>query len=217
MAPPYRQAGLALQALRRGRKVGRATVYFWDMRVSFAHMATADPLLKPTDGAAAGTPSSPTSTTCCASRSDSFVVKELAPHAEGSEETTFPDSVFRRMGELGFLGSRTRRSTAARAATTSATSCWPRNCDALGGSRWAWPSTPTWRRPPFLFGTEGRSIGRVPRSRREDLLYRHQRAGTPGATCQASDPRGARRRRVGRRRVPRPTSRTATGPTSSCC
>src|SRR3982075_4029558 len=34
----------------------------------------------------------------------SFVSRELAPHAEEWEETTFPDSVFRRMGELGFLG-----------------------------------------------------------------------------------------------------------------
>src|SRR5215210_7034659 len=33
-----------------------------------------------------------------------FVVKELAPHADEWEETTFPDSVFPRMGELGFLG-----------------------------------------------------------------------------------------------------------------
>src|SRR5215203_1008889 len=33
-----------------------------------------------------------------------FVIKELAPHAEEWEETTFPDSVFHRMGELGFLG-----------------------------------------------------------------------------------------------------------------
>ncbi|HWW90076.1 MAG TPA: acyl-CoA dehydrogenase family protein [Solirubrobacteraceae bacterium] len=33
-----------------------------------------------------------------------FAAKELAPHAEEWEETTFPDSVFRRMGELGFLG-----------------------------------------------------------------------------------------------------------------
>src|SRR3954464_9472727 len=33
-----------------------------------------------------------------------FVVKELAPHAEEWEETTFPASVFARMGELGFLG-----------------------------------------------------------------------------------------------------------------
>src|SRR6201999_2140542 len=34
----------------------------------------------------------------------SFVRRELAPHADEWEETTFPDSVFRRMGELGFLG-----------------------------------------------------------------------------------------------------------------
>jgi alkylation response protein AidB-like acyl-CoA dehydrogenase len=33
-----------------------------------------------------------------------FVTKELAPHAEEWEQTTFPDWVFRRMGELGFLG-----------------------------------------------------------------------------------------------------------------
>src|SRR3979490_2929821 len=33
-----------------------------------------------------------------------FVTKELAPHAEEWEETPFPDWVFRRMGELGFLG-----------------------------------------------------------------------------------------------------------------
>src|SRR5213075_2770074 len=34
----------------------------------------------------------------------SFCVKELAPHAEEWEETTFPNWVFKRMGELGFLG-----------------------------------------------------------------------------------------------------------------
>jgi alkylation response protein AidB-like acyl-CoA dehydrogenase len=33
-----------------------------------------------------------------------FAIKELAPHSEEWEETTFPDSVFHRMGELGFLG-----------------------------------------------------------------------------------------------------------------
>jgi len=33
-----------------------------------------------------------------------FASKELAPHAEEWEETTFPDWVFTRMGELGFLG-----------------------------------------------------------------------------------------------------------------
>ncbi|MGI8713885.1 MAG: acyl-CoA dehydrogenase family protein [Solirubrobacteraceae bacterium] len=33
-----------------------------------------------------------------------FVIKELQPHAEEWEETTFPNWVFARMGELGFLG-----------------------------------------------------------------------------------------------------------------
>jgi alkylation response protein AidB-like acyl-CoA dehydrogenase len=33
-----------------------------------------------------------------------FATTELAPHAEEWEETTFPDWVFHRMGELGFLG-----------------------------------------------------------------------------------------------------------------
>ncbi len=34
----------------------------------------------------------------------SFVAKELRPHAEEWEADEFPDSVFHRMGELGFLG-----------------------------------------------------------------------------------------------------------------
>jgi alkylation response protein AidB-like acyl-CoA dehydrogenase len=33
-----------------------------------------------------------------------FATKELAPHAHEWEQTTFPSSVFPRMGELGFLG-----------------------------------------------------------------------------------------------------------------
>src|SRR5437660_281333 len=33
-----------------------------------------------------------------------FVIKELQPHAEEWEEQTFPNWVFNRMGELGFLG-----------------------------------------------------------------------------------------------------------------
>src|SRR3954453_6815379 len=33
-----------------------------------------------------------------------FCTKELRPHSEEWEETTFPDSVFPRMGELGYLG-----------------------------------------------------------------------------------------------------------------
>ncbi len=33
-----------------------------------------------------------------------FVAAEVLPHADEWEETTFPDSIIRRMGELGFLG-----------------------------------------------------------------------------------------------------------------
>ena len=33
-----------------------------------------------------------------------FVASEVLPHAEEWEETTFPDAIVRRMGELGFLG-----------------------------------------------------------------------------------------------------------------
>jgi alkylation response protein AidB-like acyl-CoA dehydrogenase len=33
-----------------------------------------------------------------------FAMNEIAPHAEEWEETTFPDSIIERMGELGFLG-----------------------------------------------------------------------------------------------------------------
>src|SRR5688572_258605 len=33
-----------------------------------------------------------------------FVDREIVPHVAEWEETTFPDSIVRRMGELGFLG-----------------------------------------------------------------------------------------------------------------
>ncbi|HEV7535687.1 MAG TPA: acyl-CoA dehydrogenase family protein, partial [Acidimicrobiia bacterium] len=33
-----------------------------------------------------------------------FVDREIVPHVDEWEETTFPDSIVRRMGELGFLG-----------------------------------------------------------------------------------------------------------------
>src|SRR2546423_14205158 len=35
-----------------------------------------------------------------------FLEKECVPHLEEWEEKTFPDSIFRRFGELGFLGLR---------------------------------------------------------------------------------------------------------------
>ena len=44
------------------------------------------------------------STSNCANRSAGSSPAEVLPHAEEWEETTFPDSIVRRMGELGFLG-----------------------------------------------------------------------------------------------------------------
>ncbi len=41
-----------------------------------------------------------------------FAEKELAPHAEEWEQSTFPDWVFARMGELGLLGLRAPCATA---------------------------------------------------------------------------------------------------------
>src|SRR5437899_4712264 len=35
-----------------------------------------------------------------------FLTNEVQPHLEEWEETTFPDSIFKRFGELGFLGLR---------------------------------------------------------------------------------------------------------------
>src|SRR6202165_6385266 len=35
-----------------------------------------------------------------------FLVTEVQPHLEEWEEKTFPDSIFKRFGELGFLGLR---------------------------------------------------------------------------------------------------------------
>jgi alkylation response protein AidB-like acyl-CoA dehydrogenase len=67
-------------------------------------MATADALLKPDHGASRKHFIFTEEHDHLRESIRAFVTKELAPHAEEWEETTFPDSVFRRMGELGLLG-----------------------------------------------------------------------------------------------------------------
>src|ERR671924_160913 len=67
-------------------------------------MATADTLLKPDHGARRKSFIFTEEHEQLRESIHSFVVKELAPHAEEWEETTFPDWIFPRMGELGFLG-----------------------------------------------------------------------------------------------------------------
>src|SRR5215216_2825493 len=70
----------------------------------FAGMATADPLLKPDHGASRRHFIFTEEHDRLRESIHAFVAKELAPHSEEWEETTFPDWVFARMGELGFLG-----------------------------------------------------------------------------------------------------------------
>src|SRR5688572_2929233 len=67
-------------------------------------MATADALLKPDHGSSRRHFIFTEEHDQLRESIRAFVTKELAPHAEEWEETTFPDWVFRRMGELGFLG-----------------------------------------------------------------------------------------------------------------
>src|ERR687892_2575730 len=67
-------------------------------------MATADSLLKPDHAASRKNFIFTEEHDALRESIRSFVVKELAPHAEEWEETTFADWVFPRMGELGFLG-----------------------------------------------------------------------------------------------------------------
>ncbi len=66
--------------------------------------ATAESLLKPDHGAARKHFIFTDEHEALRESIRKFAIKELAPHAAEWEETTFPDSVFRRMGELGFLG-----------------------------------------------------------------------------------------------------------------
>ncbi|MEA2195017.1 MAG: citronellyl-CoA dehydrogenase [Solirubrobacteraceae bacterium] len=67
-------------------------------------MATADDVRKPDHGARRGHFIFSEEHEALRESIRAFVLKELAPHADEWEETTFPDWVFRRMGELGFLG-----------------------------------------------------------------------------------------------------------------
>jgi len=67
-------------------------------------MATADTLLKPDHGGSRKHFIFTEEHDQLRESIRAFVTRELAPHAEEWEETTFPDSVFTRMGELGFLG-----------------------------------------------------------------------------------------------------------------
>ena len=67
-------------------------------------MATAAPEIKPDYAPRRSTSASPTSTRRCASRSRRFARRSSPPTRDEWERDGFPDWVFKRMGELGFLG-----------------------------------------------------------------------------------------------------------------
>ena len=137
---------------------------------------------------------------------ESFAKKELAPHSDEWEENGFPDSVFKRMGELGFLGI-----------------YFPEEYGGQGGDYFMSivrgeamaqsnnGGLAMGDRGPHRHGDAADPQVRLrvpqadlPRARdqgREDLLPRHHRAGRRLRRRRHPHPRGARRRRVRHQRL----------------
>src|ERR1700692_3928660 len=88
---------------QREWKVGSTTVHFCQPALQEIPMATAE-VLKPDHGSQRKHFIFTDEHEQLRESIRNFATKELAPHADEWEETTFPDSVFPRMGELGFLG-----------------------------------------------------------------------------------------------------------------
>ena len=147
-----------------------------------------------------------------------FAIKELAPHAEEWEETTFPDSVFPRMGELGFLGLDKPEEYGGQGGdyySSAGARRGDRQRQLAAAWRWASRCTPTWRCR--------RSSRSAPRSRSRNGSCRRSRArrssasASPSPTPAPTSP-GSRRARCATATTTsstarRPTSPTATAPT----
>ncbi len=109
------------------------------------------------------------------------MIKELQPHAEEWEENTFPDSVFTRMGELGFLGLDKPEAYGGQGGDYYSASSSPRrsshaNC---GGLAMGVAVQTDMAMPPILaFGTEEqKQEWAAPAiAGTEDPLHRHHRA-----------------------------------------
>ena len=135
-----------------------------------------------------------------------FVVKELAPHAEEWEQTTFPDSVFRRMGELGLLGLSYPEEYGGQGGDYFCNLVLAEemvHSDSGGLAMGVAVHTDMATPPVHLFGTEEQKQRYlVPAiARREDLLPRDHRARRRLRRLGHPHPRGARRRRVGDQRL----------------
>ena len=172
----------------------------------------------PTSPASASTSSSPTSTSSCASRSAASSIKELAPHADEWEETTFPDWVFKRMGELGFLGLYMPEEYGGQGGDYYANLVL---AEEMGGSLLRRPGDG--RRGPHRHGDAAdprvrhrgaeAGVGRARDQGREDPLPRHHRARRRLRRRRHQDARGAATATSTSSTARRPTSPTATAPT----
>ena len=169
-------------------------------------MATADALLKPDHGGSRKHFIFTEEHDQLRESIRAFVTKELAPHAEEWEETTFPDSVFTRMGELGFLGLSYPEEYGGQGGDYYCNLVLGEEMThsnsgglAMGVAVHTDMATP----PVFKFGTEEQKQEYlVPADpRREDLVPRDHRARRRQRRVRHQDARRARRRRLGHQRL----------------
>src|SRR2546429_9895382 len=150
-----------------------------------------------------------------------FLEKEVQPHLEEWEEKTFPDSIFRRFGELGFLGLRYPPEYGGQGGDYFSAVVLSEELARVGsgGLAWPWPCRPRWRpRPCSSSAPRTRSgAGWRPRSgasrsppspSRSPMRAQTWRASRrwPDDSATSSSSTGAR--------PSSPTARVATGPWS---
>src|SRR5207302_11039023 len=86
-----------------------------------------------------------------------FLEKEVRPHLEEWEETTFPDAIMRRFGELGFLGLRYPPEYGGQGGDYFSAVVLSKRWPGRTAVAWGWrsPSSPRW--PPRRWpGSEAR-------------------------------------------------------------
>ena len=134
-----------------------------------------------------------------------FVRSELTPHIDEWEETTFPDSVFARLGELGFLGldkpeelRRAGRRLPLRDGPGRGALLRRQRRPRDGRGRADGHGDAADRGLRHRRAEAG--VGRPGDRRAEDPLPRDQRAGCRLRRRGHQDPRGPRRRRLGHQR-----------------
>ena len=127
-----------------------------------------------------------------------FATKELQPHAEEWEETTFPNWVFERMGELGFLGLDKPEEYGGQGGDYYSSLVLAEELVHAhsGGLAMGIAVQTDMAMPPILaFGTEEQKqrVGRPRDRRHEDPLHRDHRARRRLGRRGDQDPRRARR------------------------